>query len=170
MEAFINEFHLDVEDNSLSVLGNAGRVAHIIRELWFTVDRRGILDKYQWVLTISESPSLDKSAPTYRMAADLVALRNYLVHYKPEWDDNPHTNVSLENRLSGKFELNPLSVPSQLFVPHRVLGYGSGAWAVRSARTLIKSFCSSLGCRDKLAGFDSEMQSTLSGVPPESVK
>jgi hypothetical protein len=164
IEAFINEFHLDACDNSISFLGRASHVAHLIRDLWYTVERGPILEKYQWILILSGVEAFKKGSAPFQPAADLIELRDSLVHFKPEWDDDARINERLEARLAGKFELNILSMPSQLFIPYRSLGHGSGAWAVNSAREFIGAFCKKLECADRIDPYDEELANLLKGT------
>jgi hypothetical protein len=135
----------------------------LIRDLSYTVERAPILEKYQWILILSGKEAFERGSSPFQPAADLIELRDSLVHFKPEWDDDARINERIEARLSGKFALNLLAMPSQLFIPYRCLGHGSGAWAVHSAREFIGAFCKKLECPDKFDAYDVELVNLLKG-------
>jgi hypothetical protein len=149
LEASINEFRQDAIDGSQAQLGAAERAMTQITELWDTVDRAPLLRKYQWVLSLARADALTSGSEPVRSTADLIALRDALVHYKPEWYHDLKQSKTLEARLKGKFALNRLATQDMAFVPYRACGYGSGIWAVRTVMTFLRSFYQRLGIEPK---------------------
>jgi hypothetical protein len=162
VEATVNEYHLDSPDRNAPALGRAAAVAHLIEELWDTVDRLPILRKYQWILSLAHAELFDHGQEPFQAAADLVELRDALVHYKPEWSHAAERSAKLEKRLGHKFELNRLSMPGQFFLPYRCLGFGCAKWAVRVVQRFVADFASRLGVEPVLARFSPEIDGYLS--------
>ena len=140
LEANLNELHLDAEDGNAQRLGLLHAHAATVVRLWDTVERQSLLRKYEWFLTIARAPALERGDSVYRSAADLIALRDALVHYKPEWSHTPTRNERLEKRLGGKFPLNPMAASGQFFIPYRCLGSGCARWALTSAFNFATAF------------------------------
>jgi hypothetical protein len=161
LEAHINEWHLDAVDGNTNALGRAAEAAPMIAKLWDTVERQPLLRKYQWYLEVSRCQSLDRGGSAYQAVADLIEIRDYLVHYKPEWSDNPRQNKRLEDRLRGKFPLNRLSKPDQFFIPYRGLGHGCGVWAVQSVVSFVREFSDLLGVPSRLDRLEPELAELL---------
>jgi hypothetical protein len=155
IEASINEFHLDALDRNEGRLGRAGASATLVEQLWDTVERQSILRKYQWVLSLARCEPFVRGEQPYQAAADLIELRDALVHFKPEWSHTPQRNENLERRLGGKFPLNPMAAPGQFFIPYRCLGAGCARSAVRGALAFIDSFYERLGTTPPLKQFES---------------
>jgi hypothetical protein len=83
----------------------------------------------------------------------LIALRNALVHYKPEWDTEQKKHKEIEDRLiKSRFALNPFAGPNDAFFPKKCLGHGCAEWAVTSGVTFINEFFNRLGLSTIFAG------------------
>lgn len=163
LEAWANEYHHDIIGRNGDVIGKAIAVADKVERMWDTVERLSLLRKYQWFLQLSGSAPLNEGQMPFQAAADLIELRDALVHYKPEWSHEAKQNQRLETRLGKKFPLNPLSKPDQLFIPHRCLGHGCGSWAVRSAIAFMTAFCESSGRQNLTTAYQSRIDAALAG-------
>lgn len=80
------------------------------------------------------------------------ALRNALVHYEREWitniseiDSDEVTVSKFEEKLMGKFPLNPLVGEENPFFPYRCLGYGCAKWALTNSVRFADEFFSRMG-------------------------
>jgi hypothetical protein len=164
LEATANEIHLDALDRNRKALGKAAEAAQSIEELWDTIEQRPVLRKFNWFLTLAGVVPMKKDTQPYMAAADLVELRNALVHYRPEWSHSMKRSPKLEARLRGKFPLNRLSMPDQFFIPYRCLGYGCAKWAVETARALLREFYSRLEVEASIDLFVEEMDTYLAGT------
>jgi hypothetical protein len=73
-----------------------------------------------------------KTNPNKDIAA-LVALRNGLTHFKPEWDDEAKRHKELSNKLQGHFAPSPF-LPDQSLFPAGGLHTAApnGPWRVVS--------------------------------------
>ena len=142
LEAFINEFFLDACD------GGGGNLSSIqpptlklLEQLWLGFDRISPLRKFQVALTACSVDPFPLGEEPYQSAADLLALRNALVHFKPEWDDEPGEHMNLERRLAGKFATNSLAPPTGMkWFTGRCLGSGCASWALEGVRTFMMDF------------------------------
>lgn len=146
LEASINEFFLEACDRSKrSLNGLDGDVVSLIADMWLEIERKPILSKYQICLSLARKDKFMKSRQPYKDAESLVKLRNSLVHYKPEWDEEAKVHDNLQKRLSGKFDWNPLASPGHIWFPHKCLGSGCALWSFSTAQNLIADFCQRLG-------------------------
>jgi hypothetical protein len=149
LEAAINEFHQDVIDGHSESIGRAAAIADQIIELWDTVDRAPLLRKYEWIVSLTRANALPRGADPYQSAADLIALRDALVHYKPEWYHDLKQSQTLEERLRTKFASNRLAAEGLPYLPYRACGNGSGLWGVKSAVALLAAFYAGLDVMPK---------------------
>lgn len=145
LESSINELFIGSKDeNAAQSLSLDSSVTALLASLADIVERAPVLHKYQVALTAGGKQSLDKGGSCYQDAEGLIRLRNALIHYKPEWDDEPDAHRALETRLTGKFELNSLVDSGSLWFPHRCLGVGCAKWCVDAAANLSQEFCDRL--------------------------
>jgi hypothetical protein len=151
LESSINELFLEAADrNPHTVRGLAPEVLARMEGLWLRIERKPLLEKYQIALILADKPRLDEGRTTFEDAASLCNLRNALVHYKPEWDDETEVHRRLQRRLNSKFDLNPLAPKGSLWFPHVCLGSGCAKWCVQVVRTFAADFCESLGVPKRL--------------------
>lgn len=147
IEGRINELYLDATDNLLTVF-ICKEKQKILSDLWPTLDERkfSTLDKYQILLTAIGKEKLNTSKKPFQDVKLLTDLRNMLVHYKPEWDDDQKDHKKIKDKLRGKFETNPFySDGTTPFFPNNCLSYGCARWAVESSAEYILEFMSRIG-------------------------
>lgn len=154
LEATINEFYMDISDESLTKDGSKikqqleQKDIKMISNLWKRkiFDRQvPILDKYQIALILLGKPTFDQGSNPFQDSHYLTRLRNALIHYVPEWITNfsdinevdPH---KFEGMLKGKFNLNPLTGAGNPFYPDKCLGHGCAEWAVKSSIKFVDEF------------------------------
>jgi len=151
LEAMINELfagaedsfkeHLDcVPDEKLSLLSQAFCQGIERDEARFT-----ILAKYEEFLDILERPTFDRGDKVYQNASNLIALRNALVHFKPEWQpaatEVPQGDQhKIHQALRSQFKVNPLTGEGNPFFPDKCLGHGGAVWALESAVAFADRF------------------------------
>ena len=163
LEAFLNEVHLKAADRAEAVLGRLDQVSRQIVELWDTVERQPTLRKYEWLLSLGGLPPIPRGHSDYQGVADVIQLRDALVHAKSEWDDDSRISDRLETRLRGKFAPNGMAAPDQAFFPHRALGAGAGSWAVKSALEYMDRFCLIIEARSPWRDLRGMLEQLLSG-------
>lgn len=153
LEASINEFYLQVVDRdhtNLKPLEVEKLALHT--ELWPEVESFPALRKFQVALIAAGFKCIDAGSEPFQSAQALFQLRNALVHFKPEWDDDRKTHAKLEERLAHKFASNRLSaksIGSMVWFPHKCFGAECANWAIDSARKFGNEFSSRMGLKDR---------------------
>ncbi len=154
LEASINELFLEAIDrskNSLEPLSAAQMT--LLAELWKATDRSNALSKYQIVLTACGKSPFETGKPPFKEAKLLTDLRNALVHFKPEWDDELKEHRKLEAKLKGRFNNNRLSEQAtgrMTWFPNKCLGAGAARWAITTTIEFSAQFCQELGIKKRL--------------------
>jgi hypothetical protein len=138
LESTINELLKDAADlaGQSSLLDQ--RVVQEYANLWKDERRLGIVRKYQLALEIAGCSPLPGDDTTLGNVSALLALRNVLVHYKPETlgDNDPHP---VADCLKERFAPNKLMEGSgNPFFPDHCLGHGCCDWAISSARSFVE--------------------------------
>jgi len=153
LEASINELYLEAQDRNKNTLSglNDSELSALVNK-WTTVkcsnkrfERLFILDKYQEALKSVNKKEFKTGEYPYQDAASLIYLRNALVHYKPEWDDEANVHSTIKARLKGKFRLNTFSDMNSLWFPHQCLGAGCAKWSVDVIELFMSEFCKVIG-------------------------
>jgi hypothetical protein len=139
LESSINELYLEAQDHTLKGL-DSGKVA-LLEQFWPEIEQYPILHKYQTALLIVGASKLDKGQSPYQDAESLRKLRNALIHYKPEWDNELDIHKDLEARLRSKFDECSFAQPSSLWFPHKCLGSGCARWSVDTISVFMREFC-----------------------------
>jgi hypothetical protein len=152
LEASINELYLEATDpgtNTLAGLSELQKDA-LSRHAARTVKSSQNLSKYQTALAKCRKAQFDKRVEPFRGADGLVEMRNALVHYRPEWSDEPDEHDDLRGRLTGRFQVNPLVAAGSLWFPHLCMGAGCAQWAVDQAAEFSKAFCERMGVPERI--------------------
>jgi hypothetical protein len=77
----------------------------------------------------------------HKEVGDLAALRNALVHFKPEWMDataGPHDKLS--ERLAKRFRGSPFLDEGERLFPRRWASHSCTSWAVPAVLTYLQAF------------------------------
>ena len=93
-------------------------------------------------------PPLSRSDAQFRAAEALIGFRNYLIHFKPLWDESRRDD-ELEQRLNGLFELSPFVDEGASFLAKKCMSAGCSDWAVQTVADFVDYF------RDR-SGMDSK--------------
>ena len=141
LEAFINDVFLYVH---MSILLQDA----VIKALWPLIEKEGILEKYLLAVKLSEQQALGKGTAGYQNADTLIAMRNALVHFKPEWDDEKNIHKKIELRINRKFPLSRIAHGDCVF-PDQCMSYGCARWCVASALTSVDAFCTRTGIENR---------------------
>src|SRR5215217_3545989 len=161
LEATINEFFIDAEnENSPTFAGVDSLIPRLLAEVWEEIESTSTLRKYQTALTLARKSRFDRGASPYQEVDSLIQLRNALVHYKPEWDTAQREHRKIEDRLQGRFALNPFTGPNDAFFPKKCLGHGCAEWAVESGVAFIEEFFSRLELSSIFSGDQQELLRT----------
>jgi hypothetical protein len=152
LEASINELYLEAIDrNRTSLAGLADHQISILAELWAIGEpHHQALEKYQIALSVCGVQGFDRGGEPFQGTDSLIKIRNALIHYRPEWDDELRKHKKIRSRFSGRFPLNPLVPSSSLWFPHRCLGAGCARWSVEQAERFMTKFCQKLNIPSRL--------------------
>ena len=159
LEALINELFLDVVDyeaaepkpappdppTPVHQLPPPGRER--MAKMWlYGIEKLRMLRKFEAALTLAEKQVFDRGAAPYQDVPLLIALRNKLVHFQPEWSGG-EADRNFEQRLEGKLSLHPWfeGSPGNPFFPDKCLGHGCAEWAVSTSLRFADEFCSRMG-------------------------
>jgi len=136
LESSINEFYCEAIDKNPNTLKGIDSIRlAIIAEFWEEIERLSILQKYQKALFFLGIPKFEEGNKVFQDAENLVKLRDLLIHYKPEWDNELNIHAKIEKRLNGKFPLSPFASMESLWFPHQCLGFGCSNWSIATIIT-----------------------------------
>lgn len=152
LEAMVNELLQDAADDQ-GITGDgyvaplSPRTRELMREWWIASGDgfERLLDKIQLLLVFAGKEKLDKGAQPFQDAALLLALRNALVHFRPESvaADGDHR---FTKALRGRFADNALmSGSGNAWWPDRALGAGCATWAFHSAKAIADAISDKMG-------------------------
>jgi hypothetical protein len=149
LEASINELYHEAINGEPKTADGFECGTQVIKSEWVKMERRSpILAKYERALRLAGQPSFEGET-TWQDAADLILLRNTLVHYKAEWHDERGAHHRLQQRLDGKFILNVRPPGFNLWFPHQCLSAGCAEWATRTVQAFMAAFCKRIGIANR---------------------
>ena len=152
LESTINEFYINVTDYIDFNSDKKAKNKKIINEFWNSGKfvNFSILEKYQYALILMDCDKFNVTVSPYQNINILISLRNYLVHYKPDWvelkndENNKVQIVNLEKKLIGKFDINKIAKVYNDFFPNKYLGYGCTEWAISNSIQFVNDFYNKL--------------------------
>jgi hypothetical protein len=143
LEAYANELFSD-RDKLFSEYS-----PELIHNLWETYEKKSILEKFEFALLLLRKPSMDRGARPYQDIVVLIALRNALTHFKPEWIKEADEHAKISARLADKINGSPFLPPPEMLFPRRWAGHSCTSWAVSSVVAFAKHFESVAGLSAK---------------------
>ena len=175
MEGYINELFTHCADGlgGSSLQGLSTDERSLLGRMWNRgvprTARFSVLDKYDITLDLLAKPPFDRGAEPYQGVTALLALRNALMHFEPDFYPVPNprgdpipqdTLPNLEKKLRDRFALNPLAYDQFGFFPDKCLSAGCARWAVDSATSLVHAFVKRMGIVER---FKDPIASLMSG-------
>jgi hypothetical protein len=157
LESYANE-HL--ADGALST-GTLQPTA--LQSIGLLIDREPIISKFNLVLQLRTGRTLDLGANVVQNADLLIRLRNAVVHFRPEWDDEQATHVKLSSKLQKKFDRSPY-FPSEGLFPRAWATRSFSTWALKSAIEFLEHFAQESGLDSKLAPFRNRFSQFSNGA------
>jgi len=149
LESKINEVFLSAVDKNPNVFKDVEDwIVDSLKEIWPHLEKHSILTKYQIALIFSKKAEFKKGQNPFQDAAILVSLRNALVHYKPEWNNELDMHKKLESSLSTRFPHSRFCDKGDVFFPKKCLGHGCAAWAVNTSLKFIDEFYKRMGIHE----------------------
>lgn len=111
LEAYINEALADGEKH---ILPPQLAIWHYHRG---AIDRSSMLEKYDWLLILLGREKLNRGAPPTQDIIKLIELRNRLLHFRPEWNNDAKQHLELSEQLRGKFQARTDLFPNETLFP-----------------------------------------------------
>jgi len=154
LEAMVNELFQDAADDRSGPDAFTAPLSEQCRRLMVALWRStregfrlGAIEKYEMLLAFAGAPSLDRGEHVYDNARSTIALRNKIVHFRPE--DRPAEDEAhaMEKMLRPKnFPDNALMAGSgNAWWPDHALGHGAAVWAHRSVKALADHVSDAIG-------------------------
>jgi hypothetical protein len=134
LEAYANELFVDHPQ----VFPNIR--ADVMGKLWELYEQKATIDKYEFALFLLQASRLDRGANPFQDVKALIALRNALVHYKPEWSDEQVEHAKISKLLAGRAAASPFFLTTEPLFPRAWASHGSTRWAVSSVVAFIQTF------------------------------
>ena len=146
LESLVNEIYQDSAEGVPGIVDPLpSECRQMLAEFWKSQGQANLVLKSQMALLFAGKPKIEMGNGVGQELGLLIAWRNALIHYKPEWhgDEQP---TKLEQRLSGRFprsRLVPENSPDAW--PLWALGAGGAAWSIRVARDFADEWTARLG-------------------------
>jgi hypothetical protein len=140
LSASINELYLEVRKLSQAGEPQVRRELDLLLDAWPRISRVQVLQRYQLALSVADADQYNPSRLPYLDADNLVRLRDALLSYDAEWDDERGKHHSLEERLQEKFPPSPLVSSKRPWFPDQCLGSGCAKWAVETVQVFTYDF------------------------------
>jgi hypothetical protein len=145
LEAYVNELFIDRAEHFPDLRPD------VAKKLWELIERKRLLEEFDLALLLKQKPALNRdSGPTLDVAA-LVALRNGLTHFKPEWDDEQAAHLKLSRKLENRFAPSSFLPSGESIFPRRWATHGCTKWAVKSCIDFLTDFESRSGVPERVA-------------------
>ncbi|MBZ0216340.1 MAG: hypothetical protein K8F25_07305, partial [Fimbriimonadaceae bacterium] len=140
LEATINAFYEDIAQGHKNV-DFSPEIEHSLVKYWEKKSRKPTLDKYQAALKLTQKRKFINNENPYNNADLLVALRNTLIHYKPNTLDQEPVNDLIVRLKASNVSSNPLTTgPKADSFPFNILGADCARWAVETCGDFTNEF------------------------------
>ncbi len=150
LEALVNETFQDAADGDSSRVSSLSEQCKALMSEFWVASKEGeryvgVLDKYQMALLFAQKERFDRGVNPYQAAADLIYLRNKLVHFRPAWHEQGEPDET-EKKLATRFKPSALLAGTgNPWFPGKALGAGGAEWACTSARSFADAWTERLG-------------------------
>ena len=140
LEASINELYLELQKVTQSEDSHLRHELSLLVNAWPQIAKSPVLQKYQIALSVTDADAYNEEVSPYADAENLVRLRDALLSYSSEWDDNRGRHQMLEARLKDAFPPSPMVSAQRPWFPDRSIGSGCAKWAVKTAQIFTNDF------------------------------
>ena len=140
LSASINELYLEVRKLTQEGAPTVRRELDLLVEAWPRISKVQVLQRYQLALAVADADQYNPNRMPYLDADNLIRLRDALLSYDPEWDDEQGKHHTLESRLQKKFPPSPLVSSRRPWFPDQILGSGCAKWAVETVQVFTNDF------------------------------
>lgn len=153
LEAVVNELFQDAADERAGpdafITPLSEDCRRLMAALWRSTRegfRLGPIERYEMLLAFAGAPSLNRGGQVYEDAKAAIALRDKLVHFRPEDQSAEDEAHAMERRLRGKFPENALMARAgNAWWPDHALGQGAAVWTHRSVKALADHVSDAIG-------------------------
>lgn len=146
LEAYINELFADYQHHYPKEYHT------LIEEIWETIEEQSILEKYRIALAL-KGEKLEAGGKLYQNTNILIKMRNALIHFKPEWEDEKKAHQKIDKDIAGRFKPSPFLLNKRLSFPQNCMSYSCAKWAVISSIEFVKDFEDRFGIKSKIDPF-----------------
>jgi hypothetical protein len=137
LESCINEVFANCAEGYGGDLILGSRQTEMLGRTWRIqgCSRLSTLSKYALALAVLGKEAIPDVDRVSQNASLLIRLRNWLIHFQPEWaeavdeDEEPEESHRLAKALKGNFKLNPFRKTCDFEFPDRYLSGGCAEWA-----------------------------------------
>ncbi len=157
LEANINEVFSDVQDGIIVI---EGVDVESLLISWEKVEKKALLAKYDYFLSLTNRPTLNKGDTMYQYASILIRVRNALVHYKPEWYSAQRNHLTISRQLQGKFSFSPFVDKRAPIFPMRCMTHGLAEWSVQTVLRFAESFSNAACVPDRFQLYSDRFRTT----------
>lgn len=70
----------------------------------------------------------------------IIRIRNALIHFTPEWDNDLDMHKKIEKAVENHFRLCPFYSKETMFFPYRCLSDSCAEWAITTSKDFIENF------------------------------
>jgi len=120
------------------------RPASLVDVIWAEWERKSSLDKFDLAMRLRIDRPLDRGSTAAQAVDRLTQLRNGLVHFHPEWEDEQVWSANLSKRLQGYLKPSVWHPTRPLF-PYGWATGSAASWAVRSVLEFVDEFSKATG-------------------------
>lgn len=142
LEAYANELFFERE----TVF--PGYTSGLLDALWETFERKSTREKFDFALLLRNRSSLVWGARPCRDVKAIVVLRDALLHYKPEWDNEAVRHKAISETLRGKFDPSPF-LEDELIFPGRWASHSCTKWVVTTVFEFTTKFATTAGLPER---------------------
>ncbi len=94
----------------------------------------------------------------------LNALRNALVHFRPEWSDEQDKHKKVADKLAGKFKVSPFLEKNEPIFPRAWASKDFSRWALKVTVDFLDHFCAEAKMKNPFESFLSQLEQLSEGV------
>ncbi|HMV13037.1 MAG TPA: hypothetical protein PKD88_00465 [Nitrosomonas sp.] len=128
------------------------------------VEKNDILGKFDLVLAISTGKKLNYGIEPVQSVNVLNALRNALVHFRPEWSDEQDKHKKVADKLAGKFKVSPFLEKNEPIFPRAWASKDFSRWALKVTVDFLDHFCAEAKMKNPFESFLSQLEQLSEGV------
>ena len=143
VESYANETFVDRETTFPDIQGD------LADKIWQLCERDWAIEKFDVVCRLRGAGVLDRGSHRAQDLAALVALRNGLTHFKPQWDTETAAHAKISRLLEGKFEPSSVILGEPIF-PRCWACYSCARWAVDASRDFLLMIETTAGLPQKV--------------------